>query len=441
MAIRHTGAWLAFVAAMALSLVSADVALSIPASAENLNTPASITVGTASRAVNGVNRARETDDLILYSSDFGVSTGTNQWGVEAVVQCGTVCVVQSYRDRQPTQDTTPTAIPAKPGFVISGHNVSADWMRSNVKVGDTVTVRDSTGAVTTWPGGGPTGTPSTQPTPSASPTTTPAPGAYPAREVAGYQMLWSNDRDVLGSLPAQLNVVRLAFFNDGGNIPGGVSPGIVGYTSAGKSSMVSELRSFVGRGGKVTLSLGGGGQRLSLGNPTNVVNRIRAVISDLSDGQGPLVTGIDWDIESNDFTDSGVFSVSQQLVQAYGPDFAVSMVPNGGNIDTYLSTGKRLWQGGYLSSFGQQFYDAPMSESAIGHRVSQYLGTGMPISLYAIGMMIGTDSSHPSEATYNTWFTHLQQAHPGLDRAYLWELSRSGTAQWAADIAAAEAAR
>lgn len=831
--IRVRKVW-AFLVVMALASIGVGAILTLPANAENLNTPTTITVGTASRAINGVNVARGTDQTILYSSDFGTNTGTNQWGVEAVVHCTgspLSCVVQSVRDRQPTQDLTPTTIPAKPDYVLSTHGVSADWARANVTVGKAVTLKDSGGVQTFWPGsavtssttatgtsvspsatctatgtfllgisdnsgsngngvadeqawqanhairlvgtwsdddsnsiyhlstdlaswtgsvdiavgglwagqtwsaasagsynaqwttkinnlkaawgsrpagnlyvrfahefngdfssyyandanaanfvsafrrwstllqtnfpgahpvwspndgsnvtnidnfwpgndkvdliavdhynawphyttaaevtshlsdkdsnnnpvqpeawrqyalsksvpmgfgeignpsnsaaaggggdapgffdameswseahagtaagqvayaawfnaGGytahyqfyidaqgadptqpnfaarfqqapvvnagsscatsppptslttsvsptssttsvsptssttsvsPTGTTcapnstvtqtvtvtapagtttsppptsvTTTPPPTSVTTTPPVNGAYPAQEVAGYQMLWSSDHDVLGSLPAQVNVVRLAFFNDGGTSPGGASPGIVGYTDAGKATMFSQLRAFVNRGGKVTLSLGGGGQTLSLANPTNVVNRIKAVMTDLSDAQGTVITGIDWDIESGDFTDAGVFSVSQQLVQAFGANFAITMVPNGGNIGTYLPTAKRLNTAGYLTSFGQQFYDAPMTYSAIDGRVNEYLSNGLPISKYAVGMMIGTDSSHPTEATYNSWFIQLQQAHPGLDRAYLWELSRPGTAQWAADMAANEAAR
>lgn len=84
-----------------------------------------------SRRIDGFNRGRSTDEMIVYRPAPGrTRTLTNQWGIEAVVVDGRVVSVGGNNQ----------AIPAG-GFVISGHGKSADWMRENVQVGQRAEIR------------------------------------------------------------------------------------------------------------------------------------------------------------------------------------------------------------------------------------------------------------------------------------------------------------
>ncbi|MDQ0059284.1 glycoside hydrolase family 10 protein [Paenibacillus harenae] len=70
---------------------------------------------------------RGTDQLIIYDSGYGSSTGTNPWGYEVVVNAGGKVVHTGGNN---------SAIPAG-GYVVSGHGVMSDWLSANVSVGST----------------------------------------------------------------------------------------------------------------------------------------------------------------------------------------------------------------------------------------------------------------------------------------------------------------
>lgn len=94
-----------------------------------------ITVGTATRLVDGVDVYRNTNMLVAYTTAGGKTvTTTNQWGIEAQVVGG---YVTSVNNRQASGSTVGTPIPAN-GYVLSGHGTSADWMNANVRVGSLV---------------------------------------------------------------------------------------------------------------------------------------------------------------------------------------------------------------------------------------------------------------------------------------------------------------
>ena len=82
---------------------------------------------------DGVNKTRDEGELIVYDSEFGETTGTNQWGYEVVVdENNEVVTVGGYNN----------AIPAG-GFVLSGHNTDGEIKRGSeleeaIEVGDYV---------------------------------------------------------------------------------------------------------------------------------------------------------------------------------------------------------------------------------------------------------------------------------------------------------------
>jgi hypothetical protein len=84
------------------------------------------------RRVDGLNRPRLEDELILYTPEFNRTTLTGSSGVEAVIAGGRV---RSVRDGQGD-----AAIPPG-GWVLSGHGVSRAWVLKNMKEGARVELR------------------------------------------------------------------------------------------------------------------------------------------------------------------------------------------------------------------------------------------------------------------------------------------------------------
>lgn len=79
----------------------------------------------------GVNMpgSRGTNQLVIYTSAYGTSTGTNEYGYEAIVVGNTVVELSGANSPIPTD-----------GFVISGHGKAKNWINSAVKVGTKVYV-------------------------------------------------------------------------------------------------------------------------------------------------------------------------------------------------------------------------------------------------------------------------------------------------------------
>lgn len=109
-------------------------------SAVSLSSPR-VFAGDSSKVISGVNKARETDNLILYNSYYGANTGAGSEGVEAeVIPIGDwlindtiTCVVARYIDGAPGSMSL-----SKGKAVLSGHGASATWLRNNVALGDTL---------------------------------------------------------------------------------------------------------------------------------------------------------------------------------------------------------------------------------------------------------------------------------------------------------------
>lgn len=78
--------------------------------------------------LSGFNRSRYSDELVLYSSTYGLTTGTNQWGIEAVIKNGQVTAINRGN----------SVIPAD-GWVLSAHGIYKPLLEK-LKVGDKVEI-------------------------------------------------------------------------------------------------------------------------------------------------------------------------------------------------------------------------------------------------------------------------------------------------------------
>ncbi|MGH2349018.1 MAG: phosphodiester glycosidase family protein, partial [bacterium] len=81
-------------------------------------------------AIQGINRERGPDEMVIYRPAFGPSTRTNMWGAEVSVAGETVQLVTDGRGNSP--------IPPG-GFVLSGHGRGRNALVAAFKPGDRVT--------------------------------------------------------------------------------------------------------------------------------------------------------------------------------------------------------------------------------------------------------------------------------------------------------------
>jgi uncharacterized protein YigE (DUF2233 family) len=92
---------------------------------------ASVASGAVTSLVDGANRLRRADELILYTPKFDLFTRTNQFGAEAIVSNGIVATVRDLRGN--------SQIP-RDGVVLSGHGRARQWILQNLQPGTQVTI-------------------------------------------------------------------------------------------------------------------------------------------------------------------------------------------------------------------------------------------------------------------------------------------------------------
>ena len=278
-------------------------------------------------------------------------------------------------------------------------------------------------------------TPPTEPPPVVTDpggTTSSAPMPYPAHGIVAYHMMWSNSGSPrLSATPANINVLRLAFVQ-------GNPPTITGPASEGDMATLStELKKLRARGVRIALSIGGASGAADISNRAGVVNSV----INFSNNVCP-VDGFDWDLEGPAMGAEDVRQICRSLKQQRGANFHFSMAPSGGNpVQTYLAAAVLMNQDGNAPYFGQQFYDSAVDEGAMLGRLAEYVGRGLPISRYEIGMMhyIAGRSLHPSThywdlATCVSRLNAAKSRYPTLGGAYYWEAGRPNYGAWASTI-------
>lgn len=119
--------------------------------------------GTSSHTITGFNRARETDNLIIFTPKYGTTTSTNDYGAEAVLTPvdGSIALGKNVKMKVTGTPTTTgsTTIPAG-GYVLSGHGTAKDFVLSlvdgeEITVNATLTLNNQSIAATQVLGGQP----------------------------------------------------------------------------------------------------------------------------------------------------------------------------------------------------------------------------------------------------------------------------------------------
>ena len=261
-------------------------------------------------------------------------------------------------------------------------------------------------------------------TPPTNPPATNDPQPYPEKAVAVYHMMWSSSGSPpLKNLPAKVNVVNLAFAQ-------GDPPSLVGWASDGESGFISAAKELRSKGVRIVLSIGGSGGNVNISNKQAFVNGVMSINSKI-----PL-DGLDWDLEGPAMNSSDVVWISTELKKQRGANFAITMAPNGGNIDQYRSIAVALNNAGALDMIGQQFYDAVVSESAMMGRLDQLRSAGIPENKMGIGMMVGDANTYWTVSECISAVNTAKAKYPGIRGGYLWEHGRSGTSDWANQVGA-----
>jgi hypothetical protein len=94
-----------------------------------------------SRQVNGINKDRNTDELILFNSFYGASTGTNIYGTECrLALFNDWFVNDTLRGVVEALSSAGNMNLAKGKAVLSGHGAAEVFLQNNVQLGDTVTL-------------------------------------------------------------------------------------------------------------------------------------------------------------------------------------------------------------------------------------------------------------------------------------------------------------
>lgn len=94
--------------------------------------PTTVVINGYSHVISGFDRARGTNELIVYTPAFGARTGTNRYGTEASVVGGKVTLL--------TVGAGDSIIPLT-GFVLSGHGTAGTWLRAHAPKGASVALR------------------------------------------------------------------------------------------------------------------------------------------------------------------------------------------------------------------------------------------------------------------------------------------------------------
>ena len=94
----------------------------------------------SNRAGNTFPGGRGANQLILYTSEYGERTNTNEFGTEAIIEGNTV-VELSGAD---------SFIPQHFGAVLSGHGSAKAWLNQNVSIGTKIYYNPSTGVVSAY---------------------------------------------------------------------------------------------------------------------------------------------------------------------------------------------------------------------------------------------------------------------------------------------------
>lgn len=356
-----------------------------------------ITINSENLALDGVNRDRLENEIILYT-DPEKYRSVNKWGVDVLIDRKTMKVLD-VRDRELGSDPTPFALVAGEQLVLSGHYNAGRELADVSFAGSNVVL-------------------------SVVPRQEPeGPSVISQVHTSVWLMMWPNSANV-DITKIQADEIRLAFFIEDGQL--------VGWGPWGKTEFCKQLKMWLqnGNGAKfASFSLGGGGMNINVSNPTQFKKNIEAKEKEIADAMGiPFrFEGMNWDWENDNFERNAenVRKLTQLFRDQRGSAFYISWSPNG----TYKDAYRRVLKGyEYLvDEIAQQFYDSVVSYEQALVEVKKYI-TQFGASRVGVGMMLGGENVYwdlNEATTYTKRFFAL-----GVRKFNLWEAGRANTGEW-----------
>ena len=131
-ALFQAGQWLSEPARGRAALALAEQNGQTRAAAALLTAQAEVQIGKVTHAINGFNRPREKDELIVFTPEFHRTTLTAADGLEAVIVRGRVTALRDGAGSQ--------VIP-RDGWVLSAHGAARAWALQHLRVGVRVTFK------------------------------------------------------------------------------------------------------------------------------------------------------------------------------------------------------------------------------------------------------------------------------------------------------------
>lgn len=350
--------------------------------------------------------ARGEGQLVGYAAPYRFEP-TNQWGAAVTVVGG---IVTGRVDRQKAWQETgvdpgPLPVPER-GCVLSGHDEARAWLLEHA----------TSGARVSW---------STVPVPEP-----------PAPLVAAGPVLASYLMDGQGGVPAlspHCTQTRVAFVRLTGGSLQPVEWG--GETPAETQARLGEwvrARTPAGRRRTVLLSFGGQHGGTTFGDPARFDEGYAALAPKYS------ASGLDIDLEGGALDIPAAVQVVRECAAVHtGPDpFVASFVPPGGPpVERYLEAARRCQAAGILVQFGQQLYDAVVTQAQAIDQTRLAVNVLGQASVL-VGFMIGSTVKYwtVDQAVNNV--AAIKAKWPGIGGVYAWEANRPGTSVALARMAA-----
>lgn len=224
----------------------------------------------------------------------------------------------------------------------------------------------------------------------------------------------------------------------------GAGTGNIAFAQAGSRVTAASVARAKNMGIPVTLLIGGGGDGgIALTSSTHAQQMIASIKSSVTQFGW---SGIDWDIESDSWTQAAAIEVSRALRAHYGPSFIIAYAPQPYRIRDSASKEygfiRQSVAEGLIDFVTPQFYDnifwnnPDNLRNQIASDLSALRGTGLPGSKMVLGAITqptytingATGSAAPQ--SYINAYNNALPANPGLRGYMIWETFLESQAPW-----------
>lgn len=251
----------------------------------------------------------------------------------------------------------------------------------------------------------------------------------PPKVAAVYWTRWNSGLR-LTQVPTAYNVLILFAATRGGN------PGDIVW---GQNDIAADIRTCMGRGQKVVLSVGGAGEGISFSSrdvSQRLVNGVVRINGELGGSQqSPVLAGVDFNtFEANATPNTTEYLwMAKELKRIFGSDFAITSPPAPWN-EADKAFCKEMIAQGAMDYAGPQFYDGPgLSDPNYIISVTKAWITqvaGGDASKIIVGFGIADAPNYSSVDQIKTAWNAIKQAFPTIRGVFLWQHATDSAKGW-----------